>query len=628
MAAEGDELLHRIIETIPAGIWAIDAEGRTTFVSRRVSEVMGHPPDEMVGRSVAEFVHERDWPALAESLRRMAELRRGGFDGPVENVAELVRRDGTTVTISFTSYPLFEGGEYAGSVSLDMTELREVERQLAESEERFRRLAENAADVIYRFRFGPEPGLEYVNEAVERVTGYTPEEYYADPGLAVRILHPDDREIVEEQLAALVEAPDPIVYRLFRKDGGLVWVEAHLKLVVDDDGDPIAYEGITRDVTERQQLEEQLRQAQKMEAIGQLAGGVAHDFNNELAAIRLYAEGALRHLGPDGERVRSELEGILWMTESGRALTAQLLAFGRRQRLDPQVLDVNEVVRRSERLLRRLIGDHIGLESRLGDGPLLVETDPYGLEQALLNLVLNARDAMPAGGTIRITTGLAAAAPADLPAGSYASIAVADDGAGIAEDARDHLFDPFFTTKRQGEGTGLGLSTVYGFVRQCGGTAHVASELGEGTTLTLLLPIATDGARPDDPAPPPGEPEPGRGETVLVVEDEPFLRELLAAILEEQGYAVLSADSGDEALRLADGHDGTIDVVLTDLLMPGMTGRQLAARLVGQHPETKALFMSGYAADALAGEDVGESFLQKPFGATELGAAIRRALVG
>ena len=182
MAADGDEFLHRIIEAIPAGIWAVDAEGRTTFVSRRVSEVMGHPPEEMVGRSVAEFVHERDWPVLAESLRRMAELRRGGFDGPVENVAALVRRDGTTVTISFTSYPLFEDGEYAGSVSLDMTELREVERQLAESEERFRRLAENAADVIYRFRFGPEPGLEYVNEAVERVTGYTPEEYYADPG--------------------------------------------------------------------------------------------------------------------------------------------------------------------------------------------------------------------------------------------------------------------------------------------------------------------------------------------------------------------------------------------------------------------------------------------------------------
>jgi PAS domain S-box-containing protein len=626
MARGGDGFLERLIEAIPAGIWAVDAEGRTTFVSRRVSEVMGYAPDEMVGRSVAEFVSEHDWAVLGEALQRIAEARRSGFDGPIENVADLVTHDGTTVRISFTSYALYEDGEYAGSVSLDVSELRDVERQLAESEERFRRLAEGAADAIYRYRLGPEPGLEYVNAAVERITGYTPEEFYVDPGLAVRIVHPDDRPTPEAIATGPGDISEPFVYRLLRKDGTIAWVEARLRVVRDEAGGPVAFEGISRDVTERHHLEEQLRQSQKMEAIGQLAGGVAHDFNNELAAIRLYVEAALRVLGPDAERVRGELEGILWMTESGRALTAQLLAFGRRQVLEPQVLDVNTVVRRSERLLRRLIGEHIALESELDAGPLLVETDPFQLEQALPNLVLNARDAMPDGGTIRIVTRLAAGPPGDLPPGSYASIAVADDGVGIDAEARDHLFEPFFTTKRQGEGSGLGLSTVYGFVRQCGGTAEVASDLGAGTTLTLFLPISA-GAAPAESLAAADDPEPGRGETVLVVEDEPFLRELLRAILEEQGYAVLSAESGADALRVAAGNDGPIDVVLTDLLMPGMTGRQLVARLAEAHPETRALFMSGYAADELAGEEVADGFLQKPFGASELGAAIRRALL-
>src|SRR5262245_23158104 len=311
MALEGDELLRRIIETIPAGIWAIDAEGRTTFVSRRVTEVMGYAPDEMVGRSIAEFVSGEEWAALGEALRRSLEARTGGYLGPIENVADLLRRDGEPVTISFTSYPLFEGGAYAGSVSLDMTELREAERLLAESEERVRRLADNAVDVVYRYRLRPEPGFEYVNEAVERVTGYTPEEYYADPDLGMRMLHPDDRPAVEALLAAPDTAPDPVVYRMGRKDGGFVWLELQVRVIHDDAGTPVAIEGIARDVTERRHLEEQLRQAQKMEAIGRLAGGVAHDFNNELAAIRLYAEVALAYLGSDDERVRHELEGIL-----------------------------------------------------------------------------------------------------------------------------------------------------------------------------------------------------------------------------------------------------------------------------------------------------------------------------
>jgi CheY-like chemotaxis protein len=313
------------------------------------------------------------------------------------------------------------------------------------------------------------------------------------------------------------------------------------------------------------------------------------------------------------------------MTESGRALTGQLLAFGRRQLLNPHVLDVNDVVRRSESLLRRLIGVHIELETELHGEPLSVETDPHQLEQALLNLVLNARDAMPAGGRVRIATGLAPATPGDLPAGRYASISVADTGVGIGEEDRAHLFEPFFTTKGQGEGTGLGLATVYGFVRQCGGTAEVESQLGAGTTLTLFLPVASGGPSHDAGAAA-DEPERGHGETVLVVEDEPMLRELLSAILEEQGYVVLTADSGDEALRLAGSHAGPIPVVLTDLLMPGMTGRELAARLARSRPETTVLFMSGYAADALSGEQPADSFLQKPFGAGELGAAIRRAL--
>jgi nitrogen-specific signal transduction histidine kinase len=377
---------------------------------------------------------------------------------------------------------------------------------------------------------------------------------------------------------------------------------------------------IAHDMTERRSLEEQIRQAQKMEAVGRLAGGVAHDFNNLLTAISGYSDFLLRRLGPQ-HPLRKDAEEIQRAAARAASLTRQLLAFSRRQVLEPKVIDLNLVVTDMEKMLRRLIGEHIELATSLDPALGRVRADRGQIEQVLLNLAVNARDAMPGGGRVTIETrnvDLDAAYARDhvgIEPGAYVLLCVSDTGVGMDDETRLHIFEPFFTTKAGGSGTGLGLSTVYGIVRQSGGSIEVASEPGRGAAFKVYLPRVEGTAAPLA-APKPAGPDLAAGTgTVLVVEDEEIVRSLARRILETAGYRVLEAADPHTALEICDRFAGPIDLLLTDIVMPKMSGRVLAERVAERRPEVRTLFMSAYAEAAVAREAGGEdlAWIEKPF---------------
>jgi two-component system cell cycle sensor histidine kinase/response regulator CckA len=416
-----------------------------------------------------------------------------------------------------------------------------------------------------------------------------------------------------------------------RKDGTEFPAEATVsKLRM---GSEIVFTVMLRDVTERRNLERQLLQAQKMEAVGRLAAGIAHDFNNLLTAIYGSTELLLGGLSADDER-REDVQEIKKAAERAAALTRQLLAFSRQQVLAPQILDLNTVVADVERMLRRLIGEDIEFRSVLAPGLGAVQADPGQVEQVIMNLVVNARDAMPRGGQLAIETANAelddvyAERHIAVRPGRYVMLAVSDTGIGMNADTKARIFEPFFTTKEKGKGTGLGLATVYGIVKQSSGYIWVYSEPGQGTTFKVYLPRVEAAAEP--PAPKPVAPASLRGtETVLVAEDEEAVRNLTRRVLEGHGYAVLAARDGEEALRLATEHAGPIHLLLTDVVMPSMSGRQLAERLVSARSEMKVLYLSGYTNDAIVHHgmlDPGIAFLQKPFTPEALVRKLREVL--
>jgi CheY-like chemotaxis protein len=380
-------------------------------------------------------------------------------------------------------------------------------------------------------------------------------------------------------------------------------------------------------------VEEQLRQAQKMEAVGRLAGGIAHDFNNLLTAITGYTDLLLMDL-PEGDPARREVQEIRKAGNRAASLTHQLLAFSRRQVLRPRVLDLNQVVMNMEKMLRRLIGEDIELVTSLADNLECVKADPGQIEQVIANLAVNSRDAMPKGGKLLLKTGNLVLGETDpgrhdpVQPGSYVLLEVTDTGSGMDEATMSRLFEPFFTTKEVGKGTGLGLATVYGIVKQSGGYIWAYSDVGLGTTFKVYLPsveMPAEFAEKDAALfyPSTGE------ETVLVVEDERMVRELVREILAQQGYNVLEAHRGTEALEVSERHEGPIHLLLTDVVMPGMDGPELARRLTAQRPEMKVLFMSGYTDHIILHDGVlvpGSEFLQKPFTVRALGTKVRSVL--
>jgi two-component system cell cycle sensor histidine kinase/response regulator CckA len=508
-------------------------------------------------------------------------------------------------------------GRPAGQVVLlhETTDRRRAEQDLRASEEKYRRVVDSIDQVI--FGLDREGRFTYVSPAVERISGWRVSELLGMP--FERFVHPEDVERVRRYAAGRYQGErEPHEFRVVGPGGSTLHVRAYSYPSFRGDA-PIGLSGIITDITGQKRLQEELHQSQKMEAIGRLAGGIAHDFSNLLTAITGFSEMLLL----DG-RVDAESRG--WVSEirksidRGASLVRQLLSFSRKQVARPQAVDVNELIRGIERMLARLIGEHIVLETRLADGLRPLRADPGQLELAIVNLVVNARDAMPSGGTLTIATTAIASFE-----GPRIRLVIGDTGVGMDEHVRSHLFEPFFTTKEQGKGTGLGLSTVYGIVHQCGGTISVESEPGRGTRVVIDLPAAE--AEPDRSATAASEAgSAGGSERLLVVEDDPLVRLTIQACLAPLGYRLTVSMDGTEALGV-DPH--SIDLLVTDVVMPGLSGGSLAERLREARSDLAVLFVSGYDAGLLFpdGLPAGRSaFLQKPFTTEALARAVRSLL--
>jgi two-component system cell cycle sensor histidine kinase/response regulator CckA len=508
---------------------------------------------------------------------------------------------------------------------------------LAESEDRYRRITETITDYLFHVELsGDVVTSRRHGPGCIAVTGYSPNDFEADPMLWLDIVRVDDRELVLQHArdVAANRKTHAIEHRIVRRDGAERWVRSTPVPQYGHDGSLVAYDELIQDITERRALQEEVVQAQKMEGIGRLAGGVAHDFNNLLTAILGNAELALLDLDPD-HPARANIDEVTKAAEGAARLTRQLLSFARRQVIEPIPLNLNEVIGSSLEMLARLLGEDIEITTALHDPLGVVEADPGQIQQLLVNLAVNARDAMPNGGRLAIETSNEtvtdeySASQPSIAAGRYVTLAVTDTGTGMSEKVLEHLFEPFFTTKPQGKGTGLGLATCHGIVTQSGGNIWVHSEVGQGTTVTINLPRRAPSA---DRAGEPAAPErsgPGT-ETVLVVEDEASVRRLAVLGLRSKGYVVLEASNAAEALRIA-ATEHQIALVISDVIMPGMRGPELASRLHELRPDARVILTSGHTdvPEAFRDDD-GQliPFLQKPFTPDGLAHKVRAVLDG
>jgi len=588
---------------------------RADVIGKEMAELIIPPRfRELHRRGLAQYLTTNQGPVLGNRLELSA-VTADGAEFPIELAINRIESEGL---------PMFTG------YIRDITERKRAEQELSQSEERYRDLVENAHDIIYSHDL--EGNYTSMNKAGELSTGYTHEEAMA---LNLRqTVAPECLERAKEMLRRKLAGESVTAYEMeiLAKDGRRITVEANTKLVYHD-GVPVGVQGIARDVTERKQLEEQLRQSQKMDAIGQLAGGVAHDFNNLLTAINGYSGLALQRIN-DNHPLRGYLEEIKKAGDRAANLTRQLLAFGRKQILQPLPINLNDIVTDMTKLLRRLIGEDVQLTAKLDPALKKIKADPGQIEQVLVNLVVNARDAMPQGGNLTIETATVdlgeeyAGRHVDVLPGLYVMLAVSDTGTGMDEATQARIFDPFFTTKAKGKGTGLGLSTVYGIVKQSGGNLWVYSEPGHGTTFKVYLPqLAT---APEKLEVKEAESAlPGGSETILLVEDEDVVRGLAQKILEQSGYKVLAASRGDEAIRLGAESSEAIHLLLTDVVMPETSGKEVADRLRELLPGLRVVFMSGYTDEAIVHHGVLDSnveFIEKPFTPNALARKVREAL--
>jgi two-component system cell cycle sensor histidine kinase/response regulator CckA len=511
-----------------------------------------------------------------------------------------------------------------------VVEIKRNEQALRRSEARYRSLVQSSVYGIYRSSL--EGRFLDVNPALITMLGYGSAEQLLrlDPEKDV-FAHADEHARLSEEFRRSGRL-DGIEVQWKRSDGTAITVRISGRAVTSADEPADVLEAIAEDVTDRRVLEDQFRQAQKMEAVGRLAGGVAHDFNNLLMVISGYAEVMLAALEPD-HRLREKALAIQQASDRATTLTRQLLAFSRKQLLELKVVDVNAIVADMERLLRPLIGEDVEFITRLTPEAVHTRADAGQLEQVLMNLVVNAKDAMPSGGTLTLQTEKIVLdeshrrGPTFIRPGHYVILTVSDTGMGMDKETQSRIFEPFFTTKEKGKGTGLGLSTVYGIVKQSAGYVMVQSEEGRGTTFQIYLP-RVEGVAEKHPAPA-VHAALGGTETVLLVEDEESVRQLVRETLAAKGYRVIEAENGESGLATAAQHDGKIDLVITDVVMPGMGGRELVKQLAQTRPQTKVLYLSGYTEDAILSEgtiESGAAFLQKPFTLRNLSCKVREVL--
>ncbi|HEX6909319.1 MAG TPA: PAS domain S-box protein [Longimicrobium sp.] len=630
---ESEARFRQLAQHIDEVFWLVELRpgehNRLLYVSPAVQSVWGLSPETFLA-------NPRAWLELvvpSDRERVLAEMERAQREGNValEYAVEIPGRGRRILATRFFPVPGPEGRTYRiAGLTDDVTEARRAQREVEENEARFRLLVEEAGDVFALV--GADGTIRYESPSVESLLGYRAEETVGTP--LWNYMDPDEVAAARAVLGGAFRGgprQGMAELRFRHRDGSWRTVEFFYRLLADPAGEPLLVVN-ARDTTERRQLEEQFRQAQRMEAVGRLAGGVAHDFNNLLTAILGYAELALDELAA-GTPVAEDVTEIRRAAERARGVTRQLLAFSRRQVLQPRVVEAAGLLRGMERMLRLLLRQDVRLDVRVAEGPSLMRVDPGQIEQVLMNLAVNAGDATGPGGTVWIEVDRADAVPlrAGVPAyvrpGSYVRLVVADDGSGMPPEVLGSVFEPFFTTKEPGKGTGLGLSTVYGIVNQSGGYVWAESAVGRGSTFTVLLPAAQEEESAAGPA---DDRAPVRlaGATAAVVEDEEAVRNFVAAVLRKHGMHVLAFAGPSEALSVLQVASVPVDVLVTDVVLPEMCGPALAERVRAVRPALPVLFMSGYTEDAADFADLLRTsrVLEKPFGGDDLLRQVAQAL--
>jgi len=609
----------------------VDNDSRVLRANSEFTRMFGYALDEALGRSIDELLAPEDLREEAFSLTKRVI---GGDGVALESVRQ--RKDGTLVDVSILGTPVkVKRGQVAVyAIYRDITERKRVEEELRASEEKYRLIVENTADVVMLTR--PDGIITYLSPACERVLGYDPEDLV---GQQPWIIHPEDLKKVESihYQALKGKSGSNFEYRISTREGETKWI-SHSWSPIMVEGQLQMIVSVVRDITERKReeeerakLESQLRQAQKMEAIGTLASGIAHDFNNLLGGILGYSSLLLGKL-PAEDANRKYVELIEKAGNRAAELTNRLLGFARRGKYEVKPVDVNRLINEVVQLLSASINKKIKIRTNLcGENPF-TKGDPNQLEQILMNLCVNAQDAMPGGGELSICSQVVhldekfVSEHLGATQGEYVRLSISDTGMGMDEETRAKIFDPFFTTKEQGRGTGLGLSMVYGIVKNHGGYVSCHSRLGKGTTFDVYLPL-TQGVLSQ---PRKGRVEPVSGsESILVVDEEEILRDLMKDILEGLGYGVMLASDGREAVDVYREHKGGIDLVIVDMMMPKMGGRETFQELRRINPEVKALLASGYSKDTAAQQilDLGvKDFLHKPFSLEEIAHKVREVL--
>lgn len=626
---EREELFQLITENVADMIAVVDLEGHRLYNSPSYHKVLGYTAEELKSSSSFEQIHPED----RSSVRNAAlEARRTGVGRPLEY--RMRHKDGTwRVLESRASVIRSPSGdpERLVIVNRDVSQRKEAEESLRVSESGFRSMIEDAPYGIYRA--DTDGRLLRANPALQKILGYQKLDELLDASLPNDIFrNPSDFSRLNELLQSANEFKD-VEVELKRRDGAPLTVRCTGRRVKEEHLGLPCFDVFSEDVTERRVLERQLRMAGKMEAVGRLSGGIAHDFNNLLGVIIGYGQVLKRRLAPASDLLECA-EEIEKAGQRAASLTRQLLAFSRQQILTPAILRLNELVLDMEKMLPRLLGEDIAVSTSLSADLGTVKADQSQIEQVIMNLAVNARDAMPDGGTLRIETAnveldqvYAWQHPGAKP-GRYILLAVIDSGTGIDPDTLTHIFEPFFTTKEVGKGTGLGLATVYGVVKQSGGYIWVDSQLGRGTSFQIFLPRVEEPAA-ESTAMVPGDEALGGSETVLLVEDSEPLRKLTKSFLESHGFRVLAAQDGEDALRVETQNAGRIDLLLTDVVMPGMNGRALAQRLSPRQPGMRVLYISGYTDSFVAQHGVleeGMFLLHKPFTEEVLIRKVREVL--
>lgn len=631
------ERFRALVQNGAHAVSIVDDTARISYVSPSMAGLSGYSPEELIGRIGFDFVAADSLQMATDHFARVVTA-----PGQTETFeVEAIHKDGRLLWLEVALVNMLDHPDVRGVVAYlhEVTQRKVDQERLRETEEKYRRLVEDVPAIVYVSELGEEGPWHYVSPQVESMLGISNEEWMDNPSAWLEAIHPDDRpRVMEEEASAhQMGIGDTIAseYRVVPRSGNEIWVRDEYRLLTSPQDPPCLVRGVITDISARKHLEEQLRQSQKMDAIGQLAGGIAHDFNNLLLIVQNSARFIAEDLD-DADPKKEDANEIIKAGERAGALIRQLLTFSRKEVVSHENIRVNEIVTDIERLLRRTIGENIHMELLLDPDAGHITIDRSQLEQVIVNLAVNAKDAMPGGGRLQIKTMVVESSELGtrhpgVGSGRYLGLSVVDTGEGMTPDVRDRAFEPFFTTKARGEGTGLGLATVFGVVQGAGGFLEIESSPGFGTSVTAFFPRKANGCPPDRDSKMVEDDRRGGGQTILVVEDEEAVRRLVQRILDRNGYEVLVAESGDAALDVVGQHAPDLDLVLTDVVMPHMSGKELATRLNDAGYKFPILFMSGYTDHILSrdGQLSGdEDLIQKPFDSASLLAKIAATLNG